>query len=229
MALKKLTIVPERGGVIEALFNPERYTVTKSVELSEVPIPGLDAPVVQFVRGLNEKINLELFFDTTDRGMADQVIDVRSLTNKVYGLLKVNGDLHAPPRVMLSWGTGGQLTSHGTSIPPWLILESVSEEFSVFSPVGIPLRAKLTVSFREAWTIEEQLWVTPRRSSDRTKLYRVVGRQTLSHIAAAEYQDPDSWRPIADANGLDNPRHLEPGTMLVIPRLTSTARRAGRP
>jgi hypothetical protein len=223
MALEKLTIIPERGASIQALFNPERYTINKSVELAEVAIPGLDAPVVQFVRGQNEKINLELFFDTTDRGMADDVTDVRTLTNKVYKLLKVNGDLHAPPRVLLKWGKGGQLTSHGTMIPPWLVLESVSEEFSVFSPGGVPLRAKLTVAFREAWTIQEQLTETPRHSSDRTKLRRVVRGQTLSHIAAAEYQDPTLWRVIADANDLDNPRYLEPGTTLVIPRQTSTA------
>jgi LysM repeat protein len=223
MPLEKLTIVPERGASIKALFNPERYTVSKSVQLAEVAIPGLDAPVVQFVRGQNEKISLELFFDTTDLGMADNVTDVRTLTTKVYKLLKVDGELHAPPRVLLSWGTAGQLTSHGTSIPPWLVLESVSEEFSVFSPAGVPLRAKLSVSFREAWTIEEQLQETPRHSSDRTKTRRVVRGQTLSHIAAAEYRDPEQWRPIAEANGLDNPRRLAPGTTLVIPRSTSTS------
>ena len=53
------------------------------------------------------------------------------------------------------------------------MLESISEEFNLFSPDGIPLRAKLAVTFREAWTIDEQLQVTPRHSSDRTKLRRV--------------------------------------------------------
>lgn len=226
MALERLTIVPERGAPIKAMFNPERYTVNKSVQLAEIAIPGLDAPVVQFVRGQNEKINLELFFDTTDQGMADSVTDVRTLTTAVYKLLKVDGELHAPPRVLLSWGNGSQLTSHGTSIPPWLVLESVSEEFSVFSPGGVPLRAKLSVTFREAWTIEEQLQITPRHSSDRTKVRRVVRGQTLSHIAAAEYRDPAQWRPIAEANDLDNPRLLEPGRTLVIPR-NSTAAPAG--
>jgi nucleoid-associated protein YgaU len=79
------------------------------------------------------------------------------------------------------------------------------------------LRAKLTVSFREAWTIEEQLQVTPRHSSDRTKLHVVVHGETLSQIAYTEYRDPDAWRPIADANNLANPRLLTPGTVLIIP------------
>lgn len=227
MPLEKLAIVPERGAVIHALFNPEKYTISKSLQLAEVPIPGLDSPVVQYVRGQTEKISMELFFDTTDYGMADTVKDVRSLTTDVYKLLKVNGDLHAPLRVHLQWGNGGHMTSHGTKIDPWLVLESVSEEFSLFSPAGIPLRAKLTVSFREAWTIEQQLTETPRHSSDRTKVHRVVRGETISQIAFAEYSDPEQWRAIADANLVDNPRRLSPGEQLKIPRSPSTATAVG--
>lgn len=217
MPFENLTITPERGNPITALFNPERYTVSKSLQLAEIGIPGLDSPVVQYVRGQNEKISMELFFDTTDSGMTGDVTDVRGMTTQIYQLLKVNGELHAPPRVTLHWGNGDQLTSHGTNIPPWLVLESISEEFNLFSPDGVPLRAKLTVSFREAWTIDEQLAVTPRHSSDHTKLHRVVRGETLSQIAYAEYNDPDAWRPIAEANTLANPRLLQPGAVLVIP------------
>jgi len=217
MPLEKLTIIPETGAPIKALFNPERYTVSKSLQLVDIPIPGLDSPVVQYVRGQNEKINMELFFDTTDFGMVDPVVDVRTLTAAVYKLLKIDGELHAPPRVMLAWGTSGQLTSYGASIPPWLILESLSEEFNVFSPQGVPLRARLSVSFREAWRIDEQLAVTPRHSSDRTTLHRVVKRETICQIAYEQYNDPTQWRLIADANSLANPRLLTPGEVLVIP------------
>jgi len=227
MPLEKLTILPENNGPIKALFNPERYTVSKSVQLAEVAIPGLDAPVVQYVRGQNEKIAMELFFDTTDMGMVDFVTDVRTLTSQVYQLLKVDGNLHAPPRVQLAWGAGGQLTSYGATISPWLVLESVSEEFSLFSPGGVPLRAKLNVSFREAWTIEQQLQVTPRHSSDRTTLHRVMRGETLAHIAAEELSDPTQWRLIADANNLDNPRLLTPGQVLIIPPNPSSTATGG--
>ena len=217
MPMEKLTILPENSGPFQALFNPERYTVSKSVQLAEVAIPGLDAPVVQYVRGQDEKISMELFFDTTDLGMVDPVVDVRLLTSQVYKLLKVDSNLHAPPRVQMAWGSAGQLTSYGASLSPWLVLESVSEEFSLFSPAGVPLRAKLNVSFREAWTIEQQLQVTPRHSSDRTTLHRVVRGETIAHIAAEEYNDATQWRLIADANQLANPRLLTPGQVLVIP------------
>jgi len=206
---------------IQASFNPERYTVTKGVQFAEIGIPGLDAPVLQFVRGQNEKISMELFFDTTDKGMIDPVTDVRTASGQVYQLLKVNGNTHAPPRVTLNWGNDYQLTSYGAGVRPWLVLESVSEEFSLFSPNGIPLRAKLNVTFREAWTIEEQLLATPRHSSDRTSVRQVQRGQTLAYIAYLEYGDPAQWRLIADANNLENPRVLTPGTTLTIPANTA--------
>jgi hypothetical protein len=221
MPLELLTISPENGVPFTALFNPEKYTVTKSVQLADIGIPGLDSPVVQYIRGQNEKISMDLFFDTTDDGMVGDVTDVRGYTLQVYQLLKINGDLHAPPRVLLTWGTSGQLTSFGASIQPWLVLESISEEFNLFSPDGIPLRAKLSVTFREAWTIDQQLQVTPRHSADRTALYTVKIGDTLSGIAYAQYNDATNWRPIAVANNLANPRLLQTGMVLTIPPATT--------
>lgn len=223
MPLQPLTIHAENGIVIKAMFNPERYTVSKSLQLADIGIPGLDSPVVQFVRGQNEKISLELFFDTTDGGMVGSVSDVRDKTTPVYKLLKVDGNLHVPPRVTLSWGNAGQLTSHGASISPWLVLESISEEFNLFSPDGVPLRARLNVTFREAWTIDQQLQVTRRHSSDHSKLHQVQRGETLSQVANIEYGDPHNWRPIAEANDLANPRLLQPGAVLMITPTTGSA------
>ena len=88
---------PESGPLIQVLYNPERFTVNKSVQIAEITIPGLDSPVQQFVRGQAEKISFELFFDTTKFGMLDEVKDVRDETGKIYDLLKVRSETHAPP------------------------------------------------------------------------------------------------------------------------------------
>lgn len=217
MAFQRLKIKPEVGAEFEVLFNPERYSLNKGVQYAEIGIPGLDSPVLQFVRGQNEKITLELFYDTTDRGMVDNVTDVRTETVKVYDLLKILPETHAPPRCSLHWGTGGQLFSFGSSLDPRCVLESLSEEFSLFSPDGVPLRAKLNATFREYKTIDEQVKENPRHSADRTKVVTVQRGQTLSLLAYRAYGDPDQWRRIADANGLDNPRIVPPGTTLRIP------------
>src|ERR1700758_3155372 len=105
MALQKLTIFYEdstgnfpESNQIQVQFNPEKYSLTKGVQVAEIVIPGLDSPVLQFIRGQNEKITLELFFDTTDLGMVDNVEDVRNQTVEIYDLLKIDSETHAPPR-----------------------------------------------------------------------------------------------------------------------------------
>jgi nucleoid-associated protein YgaU len=218
MSFAHLTIKPEGGPDITAQFNPEKYTHNKSVQFAEVAIPGLDAPVVQFVRGQAEKITLDLFFDTTEHGIAEDARDVRDKTGSVYKLAKVNGDTHAPLRCRLEWGEGKHLFWVGAGKSPWCVVESVNEEFTLFSPQGMPLRAKLTVTFREALTIADQLQETPRHSSDRTKFYVMRRGETLSHIAFSHFQDPGDWRVIAEANQIANPRLVQPGLRLTIPR-----------
>ena len=220
MGLEKLTIKnTETKEEIKALFNPERYTLNKGVQIAEIGILGLDSPVLQFVRGQNEKITLELFFDTTKHGMVDPVVDVRAETSKVYQLLKINPKTHAPPRCVLEWGAGGQLFSYGLANGvSQCVVESVSEEFNLFSPSGAPLRAKLNVTFREYKTIEKQIKETYKHSSDRTKVRRLQRGESLSYLAWLEYQDPGQWRLIAEENDVDNPRLVPPGTALRIPR-----------
>lgn len=215
----------ETGEKIRALFNPERYTLNRGVQIAEIAIPGLDSPVLQFVRGQNEKITMELFFDTTESGMVDNVTDVRTETSKIYALTKVNGETHAPPRCSLIWRD--RLFSFGWKATSKCLVESVNEEFNLFSPDGVPLRAKLNVTFREYLTIEEQLQETPRHSADRRKVRVLARGKTLSHLAWEEYDDPDEWRLIAEANNVDNPRLISAGTSLEVPPHSLTPTKIG--
>ncbi|HEV7395165.1 MAG TPA: hypothetical protein VGN86_01540 [Pyrinomonadaceae bacterium] len=221
---EKLTIKNiDQKTEVKVLFNPERYTLNKGVQIAEIAIPGLDSPVLQFIRGQNEKITMELFFDTTQFGMLDDVTDVRTETRKLYDLVKINKETHAPPRCQLFWGS--QLFSFGWLPDAQCVVESINEEFNLFSPKGIPLRAKLNVTFREYKTIEDQLRETPKHSADRRKV-RILGRgKTLSHLAGEEYGDPGEWRLIAEANNLDNPRIVAPGTKLEVPPDSGTTSR----
>jgi len=209
----------DRGGnllpIIPVQFNPSEYTLAKGAQIAEINIPGLDSPILQFVRGQNEKLTLELFFDTTEVGMSEfPVLDVRVLTKPVYELVKIQGHTHAPPRVRFVWGLGLSFRA---------IVESIQQKFTVFNPLGIPLRATLTVTFREYKTLEEQLGELNLQSSDHSKQRVVQLKDTLSRIAFDEYGDSSKWRFIADdpANAvvISNPRRLTPGTTLLVPAL----------
>ena len=88
-------------------FNPTEYTLSKGAQIAEIGIPGLDSPVLQFIRGQNEKLTLELFFDTTSTGLGEAggVVDVRTKTRSIYQLVKIQPKTHAPPRVLFVWGS----------------------------------------------------------------------------------------------------------------------------
>lgn len=205
---------PKKTNVVK--FNPTEYTLTKGAQIAEINLPGLDSPVLQFIHGQNEKLVLDLFFDTTDRGMGENAIDVRDETKHVYQLVKIQPKTHAPPRIRFTWGDGLSFRA---------IVESVQQKFTLFNPDGKPLRATLSVTFREYKTVEDQVREFKWESADHTKRRSVRRGDTLTKIAAEEYGDPRAWREIADSNRdrVPDPRRLVPGTVLVIPPRTVTS------
>ncbi|WP_086930818.1 CIS tube protein [Agarilytica rhodophyticola] len=231
MALQKATIeildkeainpsigLPAR---IEVQFNPQEYSLSKGAQVAEINIPGIDSPILQFIRGQNEKLSLELFFDTTRpqpgqvaADMGDGARDVRKLTRSIYQLVKIQPRIHAQPRIRFYWGNGISFKA---------IVESVQQKFTLFNAQGVPLRAKCSVSFREYKTLEEQLKELNPQSSDHTKQRVIREGETLSGIAAEEYRNPALWRLIASYPGnktaLRTPRQLEVGATILIPPL----------
>ena len=73
---------------------------------AEIGIPGLTAPLQQFVRGNAEVLTVELFFDTSDKGMGGDATSVATETDKIYSLARIDPDGHAPPIVEFHWGSG---------------------------------------------------------------------------------------------------------------------------
>jgi hypothetical protein len=135
------------GSRIEVQFNPTELSIGKGAQIAEIAIPGIDSPILQFVRGQNEKVTLELFFDTTEDGTGTGATPVTTLTNKFYALVKMSGNEHAPPRCRFGWGDEfpgliqQEGTVSGTRKAFDCIVESVEQRFTLFSPEGVPLRA----------------------------------------------------------------------------------------
>src|SRR5580658_5603605 len=92
------------GDPLVVNYNPTEYTLSKGAQLAEIAIPGLDSPILQFVRGQAETMSLDLFFDTTEAGMDDSAVSVTTVTDLFYQMVKINGTTHAPPIVFFSWG-----------------------------------------------------------------------------------------------------------------------------
>lgn len=198
---------------MEVQFNPTQFGLAKSAQIAEIAIPGLDAPIQQFIRGQTEKLTVELLFDTAALGMDAHATDVRRLTDPFYQLVRIQPKTHAPPRVRVTWGERLAFKA---------IVESIDQKFTLFSPLGAALRATLTVTFRGYRSLREQIAELKLESSDHTK-QRVVRRgESLSRIAGDELGDPALWRYLADANPDVDVLEPEPGTVLRVPPVDLT-------
>jgi LysM repeat protein len=190
---------------IPVRFNPTEYQLQKANTFAEIPIPGLESPPIQFIRGASEKLSAELLVDTSDT-----LLDVRKCyVDKLRNLMNLNGHLHAPPIVSFVWDT--QIFVG--------VLESLNVTYVLFTPDGVPLRAKLSIVLKEYRPAAVQKKERPTSSPDFEKTYVVRRGDTLSSIAAAVYRDAGAWREIARANQIQDPRQLEPGRVLILPRL----------
>jgi nucleoid-associated protein YgaU len=202
MVFEKASITPEGQDSIAVLFNPTQYGIDKGNQIAESAVPGLEAPILQYVRGNTRTLNMELFFDTYE-----EQTDVREYTDEIYDLLNIDPSTHAPPICDITWGS---FSFRG-------VLDHVSGKFTLFLADGTPVRATLTVMFKEFIDVEVLVRQRPTQSSDHRKTRTVKSGDRIDNIAAEEYGDAENWRPIAEANNLDNPRQLDPGRPLIIP------------
>lgn len=212
MPFARVTIIPEKGNAIEAMYNPAELSIETRNQFQRTNMPGLPTPVTQFVSGEAQKLSFSLFFDTYE-----QARDVRERTQQVIELMRIHEDLHAPPVCEFKWGN--EPVSGNTKLPFKGVIESISQKFTMFLDNGKPVRATLSLSVTEYKPIERQLKELNLQSADRTKKRVLVEGDTLMTLADREYGDPALWRPIAAANNIDNPRLVAAGTELIVPPL----------
>lgn len=210
MALEKLQIrnLDSKEDPFFVLFNPTEYTVEDANSWQEQERERRK-PELQFTAQSLKKLSLELFADTYE-----QKEDVRRHTAKLAALLEIdpqNGK--RPPICQLEWGGDDP----SKSFPFRGVLESLKQQFVLFLPDGTPVRARMSVAFKEYVTPVEEEKENPKANSFPAQTYTVKAGDTLSSIAGELWRRPTDWRRIAAANDIDDPRDLAAGRVLAVP------------
>jgi len=215
MGLAKLQIAPYNDNSFEAfhvLFNPNTYSISKNVTWNGLTTREINAPTLRFDGGDSRVLTLELFYDVTEAVDGIVIDDVREQTNKIVALTRIKRSLQRPPVVQIKWGDDSR---DRFDFPFIGVVTQLTQRFNLFRADGKPVRATLTVTFKEFCDVEKD-----KRETDPEFTTRLLKRgDTLSNIAAELYRDPARWRVIAEANQLDDPRHLEVGLRLALPKL----------
>ena len=216
MALEKAVITNTTTGErVAVMFNPEDYSLSRENNYAQVAVPGLSAPIIQFSHGNQQSLEMEQFLDTNEahregsRQIAAAGDDVRKHVRKITDLMNIQPATHAPPVLMFTWG----------SLAFSCVLARATQKFIMFLPNGTPVRARVQVSFSQYNNAELEAKEIKRETADYSKFHVVRPGDKMSAIAAAAYGDPRLWRAIALRNGVADPRVLEPGKRLMIPRL----------
>ncbi|NEO31307.1 MAG: LysM peptidoglycan-binding domain-containing protein [Symploca sp. SIO3C6] len=226
MALEKLRIQPlspSQLAEITVLFNPQSYSISKSVTWSPPQTSNsestqtdrkVNAPTLTFGGGGSRQLTLDLFFDVTEPINGQKIDDVRRETDKIVALTRIERDLQRPPACEISWGDAPTTSD----FPFTGVISSLTQKFTLFKSDGKPIRANLSVTFIEFLDPEQD-----KRQTDPEFTSRIIKQgDTLSSIAAEVYHNPKLWRIIAQANQIDNPRQVETeiGLRLTIPKLS---------
>jgi hypothetical protein len=200
----------EDKATIPLHFNPAEYKLAKENTFAEIPIPGLESPPLQYVRGGAQVLTMDLLVDTS--GELENVRE--KYVSKIQKALLKNEKLHAPPILDFVWA---EQVFRG-------VLVSLDISYLLFHIDGKPLRARLGVKMKEYRPVKVQLRDSENTSNDLERRYVVRAGETFSSISAAVYRDPARWRELARANAVSDPRRLTAGTVLTVPRLEEARR-----
>ena len=120
---------------------------------------------------------MDLLFDTytNERGA-----DVSRRTKELAQALLIDSDLHAPPPVLFVWG----------SFSFQAVVERLTQKFTMFLANGTPVRATLSVTFKQYQPIQQQLQNPRRTSADKSTRHELSIDESIWGLAAAKYGEP---------------------------------------
>ncbi|MFI7434124.1 CIS tube protein [Micromonospora haikouensis] len=198
-------------GQIPFQFNPKELALTKTAKWKrDAQRNAKKSGVPEFTGSDPAKLTLEMFFDATATMDSSVVKRVEAL----FGCCVPTDASRqqkkgSPPWVVFHWG--GMV-----GFPAFVA--SVNAKYTLFTPGGTPVRALCTVTLEEI--SGEQPGQNPTSGSREARdVHVVVAGDTLHSVAQHAYGRSGLWREIAEANDIDDPMRLRPGTVLLVPAL----------
>ena len=208
------------GPIIKALFNPTELSITKANTWTVDAIKGTSFPKPKFGGGKPREMSVNLLLDESIpnggmsvKKMADELLKMMDVPSGTGG----GNAKAAPPHVTFKWGDVPSFKAACTSL---------TITFQLFKPNGTPIRADVKLALTQVEPASSASSNSPSRPTNPTTrsdgglgVHVVRDGDSLHSIAHRSYGDPNRWRMIAEANGIDNPLHLRRGTALDLPRI----------
>jgi len=200
---------------LEALINPETYTLAYKVKTAEGQGQGTSSAQAKFEYTLPEELRFEFLFDNTGiidgQAKADGIFDDVGHFRQM--LTEYQGSSHEPYHLKLVWGN---LIFKGRAI-------ELNITYKLFNADGQPIRAVAEAKFKGSIEEKKRAAKENKSSPDLTHQRIVKAGDTLPLMCYRIYGDPKYYLQVAAVNGLDNFRFLTPGTIIAFPPLAKVS------
>jgi nucleoid-associated protein YgaU len=193
-----------------AMFNPETIAISETIEWEERAASGSEGADQTFVRTPGRTFTIEIVLDGTGVNtngvkipVTAQVLLFRLATTKV------SGTEHTPNKLLLQYGL--------------LILncklQSSTVTYTMFDMFGLPIRAKISASFKEFVASGLMAKLAMLSSPDLTHSVTVNEWDILPLLTHNIYKKQEYYLQVAKVNKLKNFRKLKAGSTLIFPPL----------
>jgi len=207
---------------VNVQFNPETLKVTyaNQVVTSDNKTAQTGSAGMQHVGKGTTKLAVQLWFDINHPTVGDaKPRDVRELTGRVSYFITPQPDPKKKdsflvPGVKFHWGAFSFVG----------MMESLEETLELFSNDGRPLRSSLTFSLTQqeitafkkgqGMRLPAVAGVSGRRPAGTVPLTSAPAGSSVQGLADSSAGAGLSWQDVASANGIENPRLLQPGQLL---------------
>ncbi|MCP4756016.1 MAG: peptidoglycan-binding protein [Proteobacteria bacterium] len=195
-----------KGGPFKVMINPSNYSHGHTIEYSKEKANDSIASELKFSQVKPETVKFNVIFDGTGVVKSDKPVKtlIKDLREKVY---EYEGSEHQTPHVKLVWGS---FTFYGR-------LTTMSIDYTMFTPGGDPLRAKVDMNFEGYMDRSEESKTKDQQSPDLTHILEFKAGDTLPLACHRIYKDSSYYHEIAVYNNITNFRDIKPGTRLVFP------------
>jgi Contractile injection system tube protein len=208
------------GETLKFDYNPTTVTITKTAKWQAAPpVRGSkEAPPQEFVGTDPRSLSMTVMFDSLDdpEHKVSQNVDLllrwTCATKESFGT-----NSPQPPLLQLHWGGTQYLVGY---------LKTVTARYTVFSSDGTPLRASVDITIEETPEGAKAQNPTSGGVAGRRSVGLGAG-DSLPSLARQEYGDPNLWRALAVANGIDDPMRVPMGTTLLVPPLAEARALSG--
>jgi nucleoid-associated protein YgaU len=200
-------------------YNPTTVSLTKMVMWkNKAQRNARTTPDQEYTGTRPSTLTMQLLFDAIDDSK-------RRVPDAVQKLLEWSAPTEQsrsnqrpqPPALLLQWGTEPFFPCR---------LKRLKIKYTLFDRIGIPIRAKVDVTLVEL--PDEPAGTNPTSGGvSGRKSVQVGAGDSLPSLAYQEYGNPNLWRALAEANGIDDPLRLRPGDHLLIPPRPDAAKLAG--